>query len=184
MRKILCIMLVAVPCLAPAAAGARITAPKAPSAPACGAVLTLGVSARDHHGSRRVKVRIYTGTRLVYKRTVSAPKRWNKRLACGRRYRVVYRLPSGRKITRRTRVLAEGNSLPVAGAPSETTSGSDEPPLTPVEQTVFAQMEADEACDGADEAHEDDENYESPPCPGSGEEPGSPADPDGPAGDE
>ena len=184
MRKILCIMLVALPCLAPAAAEARITARKAPSALACGAVLKLGVSARNHHGSRRVKVRIYTGTRLVYKRTVSAPKRWNKRLACGRRHRVVYRLPSGRKITRRIRVLAVGNSLPAAPALPETNSGSDQSPLTPAEQTVFAQMDAQEACDAADEAHEDDENYEPQPCPGSGDEPGGPADAAEPAGDE
>jgi hypothetical protein len=188
MRKILCIMLVALPSLAPAAAEGRITARKAPSALACGAVLKLGVSARNHHGSRRVKVRIYTGTRLVYKRTVSAPKRWNKRLACGRRYRVVYRLPSGRKITRRIRVLAVGNSLPAAPALPETNSGSDQSPLTPAEQTMFAQMDAQadaqEACDAADEAHEDDENYEPQPCPGSDDEPGGPADAAEPAGDE
>jgi hypothetical protein len=116
MRKLLCFMLVAVPCLAPAAAEARLTARTAPSALACGTVLKLGVSARNHRGSRRVKVRISTGTRLVYSRTVSAPRRWTTRLACGRRYRVVYRLPSGRTITRRTRVLARGGSLPSLGA--------------------------------------------------------------------
>ena len=159
----------------PAAAEARITAREAPSALACGALLQLGVSARHHHGSHHVKVRIYTGARVVYKRTVSAPRRWNKRLTCGRRYRVVYRLPSGRRITRRTRVRAPGNSLPAAPAAPGTNSGSDQSPLTPDDEAAFAQMEAQEACDAAAEAHEDDENYEPPPCPGS-DEPGVPAD--------
>ena len=175
MRKLLCFMLVAVPCLAPAAAEARITARTAPSALACGTVLKLGVSARKHHGSRRVKVRIYTGTRLVYSRAVSAPRRWDTRLACGRRYRVVYRLPSGRTITRRTRVVAGGSSVPAAPTPPQTDFGSDQSPPTPADQTVFDEMEAQDACDAADEAHEDDADYEPPPCPGTGD--------DDPAGD-
>ena len=148
-----------------------MTARAAPSVIACGTALKLGVSARDHRGSRRVRVRIYTGTRLVYNRTVVAPKRWNKRLACGRSYRVVYRLPSGREITRRTRVVAVRDSLP---GPSETTSGSDQSPPTPDEQTVFTQMDAQDACDAVDEAHEDDDSYEPPPCPG-GDDPADPA---------
>ncbi len=175
MRKLLCFMLVAVPCLAPAAAEARITARPAPSVLACGAVLKLGVSARHHHGSRRVRVRISTGTRLVYSRAVSAPRRWSTRLACGRRYRVVYRLPSGRTITRRTRVLARGGSVPAAPTPPETDSGSDQAPPTPADQTVFEQMQAQDACDAADEAHEEDEGYEPPPCPGTGDDPGGDA---------
>jgi len=171
MRKLLCFMLVAVPCLAPAAAEARITARTVPSAIACGTVLKLGVSARNHRGSRRVRVRISTGTRLVYSRVVSAPRRWTTRLACGRRYRVVYRLPSGRTITRRTRVAAGGSSLPTAPTPPETDSGSDQSPPTPADQTVFEEMEAQEACDAADEAHEDDPDYDPPRCPGTGADP-------------
>jgi hypothetical protein len=175
MRKILCVLLVAVPCLVPAAAQARIMARTAPTALACGTALELGVSARHHLGSRRVRVRIYTGTRLVYSHVVSAPRRWNKRLACGRRYRVVYRLPSGRKITRRTRVLAAGNPLPAAPTLAEINSGSDQSPPSPAEQTALAEMDAQEACEAADEAHEDDDNYEPQPCPGAGDEAADPA---------
>jgi hypothetical protein len=80
-------------------------------------------------------------------------------------------LPSGRTITRRTRVLARGGSLPAAPTAPETDSGSDQPPPTPADQTVFEQMQAQDACDAADEAHEDDEDYEPPPCPGTGDDP-------------
>lgn len=164
MKRIICValFLFTIALLAPALADAKISPRKSQKSVACGAGLKLGATARRHHsGSRKVKVNIYNGKRLVYKRTVRATKNFTKKhIPCGKHYRVVYRMPSGRKVTRLMEVRrgagADGQGLPV--------EQSDETPLTPAEQQEDAQDAADDACDILNEQHEDDDNWDPDAC--------------------
>ena len=185
-RLIICVLLyaLAIAILIPAIANAKITASKSPKVISCGTALKLGVTARHHSGSRRVKIRIYTGKRLVFKRTVRATKHFRKQLACGKTYRIVYRMPSGRKVTRKVKVRrgagAGGQGLPA-------TPYHEQTPLTPAEQQQEAQDQVEEdameACDTLNEQHEDDPDWDPFACMGPDDDTDESED-DDPADDE
>lgn len=171
MKRIICIALctIAVPTLVPALADAKITPQKSPKAVACGTTLKLGATARHHSGSRRVKIRIHSGKQLVFKRTIRATKHFKKSLPCGKRYRIVYRMPSGRKVTRKIKVRRgagpNGQGLPPSPALPIVNSGSDNE-STPTEQQEQAEEAAEEACDILNEQHEDDPDWDPFACMG------------------
>ena len=177
-RLIICVLLyaLAITVLIPAIANAKITASKSPKVISCGTALKLGVTARHHSGSRQVKIRIYTGKKLVFKRTVRATKHFKKILICGKRYRIVYRMPSGRKITRKVKVRrgagVGGQGLPASPALPVANGGTDAN-LTPQEQQEEIQDQAEEdameACDNLNELHEDDDDWDPFACMGPDE---------------
>lgn len=172
MKRIICIALctIAVPTLVPALADAKITPHKTPKAVACGTALKLGATARHHSGSRRVKIRIYSGKQLVFKRTIRATKHFKKSLPCGKRYRIVYRMPSGRKVTRKVKVRRgagpNGQGLPPSPALPVVNGSTGDESLTPTEQQEQAEEAAEEACDILNEQHEDDPDWDPFACMG------------------
>lgn len=157
-RKVIAIT-VMLGCVA-TSAQATLVAKKLPSSINCGA-LPLGITASKHHtGSRKVQVEVLSGTQVVYRRKVTAARKWRKALPlpCGRTYVVVYRLSGGWKLSRTVKVQA----LPTSTSPTPTNTGGNLPApdsvFTPQEVREFEQMENEEAAEEQAENEADEDN--------------------------
>ena len=168
--KVAPITLMMLGCLA-ASAQAKLVAKKLPSSIHCGAV-PLGVTASKHHkGSRTVRVKVFSGSRVVYRRRVTPSKRWTKALPlpCGQTYVVVYRFPGGRKLTRRVRVRALSSTSPTTTGRGGGRPNAD-PALTPQEIDEFAAADKEEAKQEAEEEAREDDDDPMPDEPPTDEE--------------
>jgi hypothetical protein len=158
MKRIICITLFAIAMLVaiPTMASAQTR------------TIDCGTGLKLSNTAHRVKVKVFSGKRVVLKRTMRANKQFGKNLTCGKRYRAVYHSPSGHKVTRQFKVLSDEDSSDEYYADDEE-AGTDLSPEEQLEEDrIWAEMEAEEqaeeACEIINAPHEDDDEWDSFAC--------------------